>query len=271
MYVSVICTISDLNRLEVVKRSLNALNFGDHNYEFIFAIDNRLIPNKTVLDMFIEATRDKTFDMRNIDIFNTRKEPPSKFSMNKRRNRIAAVHSQIRDHIGGSQLVFCFEDDTLLEPDSLLQLIETWKNNNNLPLGMVTGVQAGRWGKPHLGLWHVDDCSNPNRFETLLPSSKDAVEPTVIAGSGLYCFITLTQLYRQHEFNWSEPVGPDVHFGLSLCKNGFVNLVDWRVNCGHVVDKSIIQPDIVTSSVIFTFNGSKWEHKYKEVQSEITR
>jgi len=151
------------------------------------------------------------------------------FSINTRRRRIAAIHNACRELIKPCDYVFLIEDDTTLAPDTLRRLMSEHLSHPHA--GFVTGVQCGRWGINHLGLWAADDPYEPTKIESLMPG--DGVEE--VDAAGLYACLIRSDLYRRHEFKpFSDALGPDVDLGLALRQWGHRNYVDFDVWVDHL-------------------------------------
>jgi hypothetical protein len=98
------------------------------------------------------------------------------FSINTRRRRISAIHNEIRKLIRPSdELLLLIEDDTILAADTLSKLM--YDHLSYPHAGFITGVQYGRSGINHLGLWRTDDVYDPTKLESsMLGSGVDEVD-----------------------------------------------------------------------------------------------
>lgn len=205
----------------------------NHTYELILAIDNKKIRNSD-LDL-LGTFRHK---LRSINVFNTRKTPPKKFDMDSRRTRIADLRTMSKYHVGGSNFVFSFEDDTTLPFNALPRLLKSYSEIDGR-IGFVQGVEVGRWGHEYIGAWKVDDINNPTKFQSM-PYGEGVEE---IDAGGFYCYLTPTDNYKAINYTWVEPMGPDVDFGLQLAKMGCKNYIDWSVICGHMTKDKTLYPE----------------------------
>lgn len=153
------------------------------------------------------------------------------FSIAERRWHIVTIHNQIREILGECDWVFSIEDDGILPPDALEQLIEGSKLYDNV--GMITGVELGRWGIPYVGAWRVDDVFSPTTITSLENRTNDPIAEE-IDGCGLYCALIRADMYKEHKFDASNGLGPDVNLGLFLRQNGYKNYINWSVPVTHL-------------------------------------
>lgn len=158
-----------------------------------------------------------------------------------RRFRISEIHNELRKNIQSCDYVFGLEDDTIFSPDSLKKFL---KHYSIYPyIGMVQGVQIGRWGIPAVGAWKVDDVYSPKVINSLVPPKLDKknVLQEIDAG-GLYCFMTTRDNYVSHDFKPFEnnDMGPDFDFGIELRRRGMMNYIDWSITTTHRTQKGDI-------------------------------
>src|SRR5690606_32087747 len=100
-----------------------------------------------------------------------------------RRRHITNIHNQLKELIGDADWIFSIEDDGILPNDALEKLIQVTKKPN---VGMVTGVELGRWGVPYVGAWMSDDVNKTTQLTSLEnKTGSDLVEE--IDACGLYC------------------------------------------------------------------------------------
>ena len=111
-----------------------------------------------------------------------------------RRKRIAEVHNQSKEMIIAldGQYVLGLEDDTVFTNLCVERLFRPFKNDN---VGLVTAYEAGRWNMKMIGIWGFDNVKDPKECWTCLPG-KDYQE---IDAAGMYCYLTPTTLYLQHD------------------------------------------------------------------------
>jgi hypothetical protein len=256
-YISIVVTISRPENIDLVIENIKKTlaENKDGLFEIILAVDNFKIKN--VLEK-VQAQIANKSQIKNITEFNTGNKPPLKFDMARRRNRIAKLRNQSKEYIGGSLFVFSFEDDTILPA---LALYHLWNVYGILPNpGFVQGVQVGRWGKPYLGVWNVDDVHNPQEYTTATHNFAEVTVDPCDAG-GFYCYLTPTKLYKTVTYSWREPCGPDVDYGLQLRSLGFENYTDYFVECGHRTDKKDIWPTDDVNQIQFKWDGKRWTNK----------
>ncbi len=259
-YISIVATLSREDQQHQIVTNLakllerNELTGNSHTFELIIAIDNKKIQVYTMKLLLVEILA--RYQPKNIVVFNSGNPPPKKMDMVSRRNRIARLRNMTKDEIGGSDFVFSFEDDTILPVGAIENLVEDWKRLDNP--GFIQGVQIGRWGHSYIGGWRVDNIQNPEHYETVLPSSQSI--DTIDAG-GFYCYLTSTQLYKSVDYDWQEPCGPDVAYGLKLRQLGYNNYIDYRLLCGHIDREKIIYPvfsEVVRVTIDKT--GNRWRN-----------
>lgn len=154
------------------------------------------------------------------------------FNIPVRRLHITGIHNHFRELIGEADWVFSIEDDGILPPHALERLVGVAEANESV--GMVTGVELGRWGTKYVGAWTADNVANPTLLTSLDNKSSDTslVEP--IDACGLYCALIDVGQYKRHEFSTRNGLGPDVNLGLFMRKHGFNNYIDWGIHVTHL-------------------------------------
>lgn len=185
------------------------------------------------------------------------------FAIAERRQHIANIHNQLRDLID-TDWVFSVEDDGVLPPDALTKLIVDANELNNV--GLVTGVELGRWGVPYVGIWFVDDVHEPKKIVSAENKSpQNLIEP--IDGCGLYCTLIRSKLYKEHEFGTYNGLGPDVNFGLYCRQRRYTNHVDWSIGVTHLTNRHGVEMEIpatdLSQLVTLTLMGNKVWHQAK--------
>lgn len=147
------------------------------------------------------------------------------FDIGGRRKRISALHNVAREHIN-TEYVFGIEDDTIV-PFYALEMLGQYMTDD---VGMVEGVEMGRWGVPYIGAWKADDINEPTELVSL-PMSEGLVE---IDAGGFYCFITRSKYYKAHDFKpFDGGLGPDVDYSMALRRQGLKNYASFDVECVH--------------------------------------
>jgi glycosyltransferase involved in cell wall biosynthesis len=156
----------------------------------------------------------------------------------ERRWHIVNIHNQIRALIGEADWVFSVEDDGILPDNALEELIKSAEAHEDV--GMITGVELGRWGLPYVGAWRVDDIQNPKKITSLENRLTDdsgiQVEP--IDGCGLYCALIRAEFYKEHTFDTRNGLGPDVNLGLYLRQQGLQNYINWNIPVTHLTERN---------------------------------
>ena len=119
--------------------------------------------------------------------------------------------------------------------NALSWLVNDIKNRE--AVGMVTGVELGRWGVPYVGAWKVDDIMNPQKVISMESKvGKSLVEE--IDAAGLYCALIRADLYKQHSFTTDNGLGPDVNMAIEFRQLGFKNYIDWFVPVTHITRRN---------------------------------
>lgn len=180
----------------------------------------------------------------------------------ERRRNIARNHNIIREQIAQCDWVWSIEDDGILPNDALEKMVEFVEKNKNV--GMVTGVELGRWGKPYVGAWVVDDVNHPAHVDSL-PSKAEEGGIEKVDGCGLYCALIRYEGYKDHNFYAHNGLGPDVNLGLYLRTLGYDNYIDWSIHVTHLTQfkgEEIEIPATSKSSVVkfVLLSGSTWKH-----------
>lgn len=222
-----ITTILPVSRIQYLDRIINSL------LQQTYKANNLLVIYDGSEDDYAEA-RNKIvgldFDsVRFVDSINL----GLAFSIPDRRRHISNIHNQIRTLIEDTDYIFSIEDDGVLPPDALERLVKVMKNNDNV--GLVTGVEIGRWGIPYVGAWTVDSTTNVTTITSI--TNKASEEPTTvdpIDACGLYCALIRADLYKEHEFFTDNGLGPDVNLGLFIRNQGFNNYIDWGIPISHL-------------------------------------
>lgn len=223
---------------------LERLDIDPHHTQTIFYIDtNDPQINKEHMKDFI-----------NSEIIETRRNGPSEMRIAWRRDRIIENHENVKKYIKPEvQYVVGFEDDTLFDRDAVQRMLTLIQRPK---VGFVEGVQVGRWSHKYVGAWKVDDLENPTKIESLMPG--EGIEE--IDAGGWYCFMTKAELFKNIKRRWhDECFGPDVCYGLDVKKQGYKNLIDWGLICGHNDYGKILLPDSETTKVQFNKKGTLWQ------------
>lgn len=157
-------------------------------------------------------------------------------SIPQRRQRIANVHNQIRGLIMDDvDLIFSIEDDGILPINALSWLVNDM--NTRQSVGMVTGVELGRWGVPYVGAWMADDVMNAQKLISIDSKAGQSLVEEIDA-AGLYCALVRADLYKQHVFTSDNGLGPDVNMAIEFRQLGFKNYIDWFVPVTHITNRT---------------------------------
>lgn len=182
---------------------------------------------------------------------------PSMSNLKMRQHRIADIHNLAKNHLTHSNgYVFLIEDDTVFTSSSLQVLLSAYADYPHA--GFISGLQVGRHGYLHIGVWTVDDIYHPSKITSIMPK-KDAhlaqariVSP--IDAAGFYCMLTKVSTYTKHNFVPFENIlGPDTEYGISLRQQGYQNYCIQNLQCGHMTRKETItvhNSDLVELKVI---------------------
>lgn len=183
------------------------------------------------------------------------------FTIAERRWHIVSIHNQIRELIEDCDWIFSIEDDGVLPENALAELISTVQSQEDV--GMVTGVELGRWGVPYVGAWRVDDIFETKKITSLENKTADPIVEEIDA-CGLYCALIRADAYKEHEFFTRNGLGPDVNLGLSLRQKGYKNYINWAIPVTHLtymIGKEIEIPATNESRVVSLnlLYGSTWK------------
>lgn len=215
---------------------------------------------------------------------------PVETNIKTRRGRIAEIHEQAKDLVAkcDGDIVIGLEDDTRFDRlESFARFVkpftENWKYTGK-PIGMIQGVQMGRWGARMIGAWWVDNPRLPTHAKTLLPPTPELQQEweetklpnglfpyQAIHGGGWYGYATTKRLFLDAPYfdSPSVPWGPDVEFGLWLQQQGFVCYIDWSILFGHRDHGETMYPDdprARLTEVVYNKNPDtgKWEREDHE-------
>lgn len=185
------------------------------------------------------------------------------FSIPERRWHITNIHNQFRELIGEADWIFSVEDDGILPPDALERLVSVASMKE---LGMITGVELGRWGVPYVGAWRVDDVFKPERITSLENRAGENVGESIDV-CGLYCGLIRADLYKGHKFTTANGLGPDVNLGLYIRQQGFHNYIDWGIPVTHLTNTRGLEMEIPATDtsliVVLTALGKNTWHQAK--------
>lgn len=196
-------------------------------------------------------------------IFHLDKHPAR--SITKRRQRIAENHEHVQRIVRAYKpdLVWQLEQDTVLHPNTLENLLVMYEHLDSDKLGYVSAVQVGRHGLYSLGAW-VN--FTPNSFESL-DYTLTGTQP--VEATGLYCLLAKADVWLKGKCEWAgQPWGPDVNFGLSLKALGFDIFVNMDIPVGHQVRRNDLIRGEIWPSHASTCNvkfirepGNEWKYE----------
>lgn len=168
-------------------------------------------------------------------------------TMLRRRKRIADIHNEIKEYVNQCDYIFVVEDDTYLPRTALVGLFNMMKSTT----GIASGIQLGRHGFYHIGAWRADDVYEPSVIESI-GKDKGIVE---VDATGMYACMLRKDLYMEHNFEpYEQILGPDVNLGMDLRKRGYLNYVNFDIDCIHMTPKENIGLDNDIIQVKFTKN-----------------
>lgn len=260
MRISIVAVISDPQYRNLLKENLLGLDIDGHQCELIIAIDNNQIG-------FSEEEKAELGKYLGVFTVNTANLPPVKDPQTVR-DRITNIRNVSRGTISDTEMVFSFEQDTVLPNDALLTLLDAWQATGTVdtpPTGLISGVQVARHGKKILGAWRANDFQFPTEVTSLGMDELEGI--TKVDGTGMFCYLTPTHLYKEATYGWREPVGPDAWYGFYLRIKGYQNYVDQRVICPHKVigkrEELMLTPDNTEVKKIRFFNNNDtWNHEF---------
>lgn len=250
--ITIFLPISRQDRIQPLVEILTKLIKRDFLIHILIIIDNKLIDADETQKLFQRATGCETF------AWNTGEIPSSEVNVGYRRSRITAVfnHAQNKVHRFRDDFIFTVEDDTVIYPNTLIRLMDDWRDltEAGYKIGLVSGVQVGRWGFKYVGAWHAD---NPHDLRCLSTAQYRPSGLQQIDTTGFYCFLTTYHNFVSVENTFGQ-FGPDVYFGLELRKQGLINYIDWGIIAGHVSPGGILVPGEDCVIVRYERPGSEW-------------
>lgn len=220
-------------------------------------LDNIRITKEYVLDKLKKYNSTKKI----LSIYNTHSNGVAEANVNARRKRISEVWNKAKKFIPDStDLIFGIEDDTSVEKDTLIRLYTEYQSllDKKIDIGILSGVQVGRWGYRMIGAWKFDNIEDPQMAETVpYPADEDPILQEVDA-TGLYCFLTRNSLFKKIEFRYGA-FGPDVFFGLDVRRDGFRNFIRWDIIASHVTRHTILIPKPDCVVVQYKKKDGQWK------------
>lgn len=250
-----ITTVLPVSRVQYLDRVLESLLNQTHKPQ------NLLVVFDGPDDQFVGVrNRIGELDFENVLCVPSPNTQPA-FSIPDRRRHIVNIHNLMRELLEDVDWVFAIEDDGILPPDALQRLVKLSKEKENV--GMVTGVELGRWGIPYVGAWTVDDVYNVNVVTSMENKTSDPIVEEIDA-CGLYCGLIRADWYKQHTFFTDNGLGPDVNLALFLRQQGFKIYIDWGIPVTHLTfhDGQEIEIPATSESRVVKLkllSGSTWQ------------
>lgn len=246
-----ILTILPVSRLKFLDRVLESLI--NQSYE-----------ERTVLLVIVDGSNDLYVQVHNklaslplSDVLCVKSENVGEVAVTipQRRQRIANIHNQARALVGQDiDWVFSIEDDGILPVNALSWLVNCV--NKRPHAALATGVEVGRWGSPYIGAWKVDDLFNPQQIISL-QSKVGSIDVDEIDACGLYCALIQADLYKSHQFNVNNGLGPDINMALEFRQLGWKNYIEWSVPVTHLKEVGENVVEIPASSDTLVLNAIK--------------
>lgn len=184
---------------------------------------------------------------------------PNPNSVIRRRQRIAAIHNELKTLINPCDYIFMLEDDTLFPNNTIQKLV---KNYAMYPYaGFISAMELGRWGVAYIGGWKVNDPYDIHEIKSI-DDGNDLIE---VDAAGFYCQFTTYKNYINYEFApFENLLGPDFNFGITLRRQGYKNYIDQSIKCRHLTLKGEVAfgKDDITG-VTYTKEGNKWQTGFR--------
>ncbi len=250
MITTIIMPVSRDSFLDKVFKSLEALICDPHRTNLVVIVDGES-------DLFVKArnmVQESKFAQRLcVQLGN---EKARRWNIGARRIKIAKLHNELKKYIPESDFIFGTEDDTIVPPDAIVHLRTNLLHEKNI--GLVSGVEVGRWGVPYIGAWIADYVFEPTKLTTVEYKRKGL---EFVDATGFYCFIVRYSLYMEHDFKTFDynSLGADVEFGLHLRQLGYANVINWAVPCGHLdAGEKLLMPSKESTKITYTKGKTTW-------------
>lgn len=246
MRIKIVLPVSRDTYLSDVFSSLSFLELPNDDVSLLVYVDGDARLLNTAKNYALQSRFNNSYS-----VIHRNKGVASSGDMLARRNRIANVHNEIKAYLGDATHLFLIEDDTTFPANTLKLLLKDYGSFT----GISTGVQAGRHGYKHLGLWRVNDVYSPTQIQSL--QRENGVRE--IDACGMFCMLVAEKYYTMHDFKpYGDILGPDFDFGLSLRQLGLVNKADFNIDCLHLTPKNKIDPlnDII--QIEFNKTNGSW-------------
>lgn len=216
-------------------------------YDLLWIVDNNSITNSQITNEL------DLHDLPESKIIHTKQKPLPRWNRQLRRQRIADNYNLAALHIPeDSEYVLIIEDDTDFPEWTYGDLLKIrdkakgFKNDRELPIGIVSGVQVGRHGIKHIGAWLTDNPKDPTSWETIPYKVKYGdirSDAEIVHATGLYCCLIPRTLFTTTPFRVTN-VGADMNFGIDIWNKGYINLITWTIQTGHAdSENTVLYPD----------------------------
>lgn len=241
-------------RVEPMAKQLHKLDRDGFEIDVIVVIDNSDISEAYVQNMFAKH------EAPNISkIISTGNPGASEGNAHARRERITNVWKLAKTAIPeATQLVFTIEDDTDISANTLQALVGSYDvfTAKGVKVGLISGIQVGRWGLKMIGAWKTDNIADPTTWETVPFTRKEILSE--VDAAGFYCFITPRELFCSANYIFND-FGADVNYGWEVRKKGYRNFIDWTLPCGHVMQHKTLLPDESVMVCKYQKIDGKWK------------
>lgn len=250
--VTIVMPVSRADTLPLVFTSLETLECDPYSTNLLVIVDGSN-------ELYVDA-RNRVAESRFNNALCVQSKQPHvpALTFTTRRLRIAALHNELKELVSDCKYVLGIEDDTVIPKDTLKILLEDYAMNPYV--GFIEGVELGRHGTPYVGAWKFDDVYEPKKLVSVLREDKKTLQE--IDAGGFYCFITRVENYKNHKFEpfESKGMGPDINFGINLRREGYTNLIDWRIKCQHIKDDGtkISMSETLPASIQYDKKGDIW-------------
>lgn len=150
----------------------------------------------------------------------------------RRRKRVVEIKEDSKKYIADSDIIFCLEDDTTCPTETFRIFLDHLLEDKKV--GLVSGVQVGRWNAKLIGAWEI----TKDRIQSAEYKENGTQK---FQGTGFFCYATRTKLYKEFNYRIGDfPTGPDVWYGYNLYKKGYKVIVDWGIKCPHHLENGEI-------------------------------
>jgi len=211
-----------VSRTFLLDRIIEWLNLNcPKDATYIFYCDNE--PEKDVIESKISA-----LNREKVEKYHTGRKPLQNYGRtSERRVRIAQIWNEILNEINIERFstLFSVEDDTL-PPEGAYRNLKSSLYN----FDFITGVEVGRWGVRHLGIWYNKQIGDIEYLYSLpLQTGRG-----FISACGLYCFICKVKWLKDITVTGThEAWGADVEMTLEIFRRGGAVVADYDVKCEH--------------------------------------